>query len=215
VGVTIGVQKTVCAVIQITPKVVIVQKWSIIPLMQPYFSAGKIFNVMPKEKIVRKLSISISVAILLASCATAYQHQGFSGGFSETQLGENVFQVSFKGNAYTSRERVADFNLLRSAEVALENGFSYFLIVDSERYSTTGAYTTPTTSHTTGSAHVYGNYAYGSATTRTTGGQTYCYSKPTSVNTIFCFRNKPEIDGLVYDAAFIVRSIKSKYQIKD
>ena len=170
---------------------------------------------MHKEETMRKLAIFIAVAILLAGCATAYQRQGFTGGFSETQLGENVFQVSFKGNAYTSRERAADFNLLRSAEVALENGFSYFAIVDSERYSKTGAYTTLTTSHTTGSAYGYGNYAYGSATTRTTGGQTFFYSKPRTVNTIVCFKNKPEIDGLVYDAAFIVRSIKSKYQIND
>lgn len=164
---------------------------------------------------MRKLSIFIAIAIVLSGCATTYQRQGFTGGFSETQLGENVFQVSFKGNAYTSRERAADFNLLRSAEVALENGFNHFIIVDSDKYSKTGAYTTPTTSHTTGSAYVYGNYAHGSATTRTTGGQTYFYSKPRTVNTIVCFRDKPEIGGVVYDAAFIARSIKNKYQIKD
>ena len=164
---------------------------------------------------MRKLSIFIAVAILLTGCATAYQRQGFAGGFSETQLGENVFRVSFKGNTHTSSERAADFNLLRSAELALENGFSYFVIVDSERYSKTRTRTTPITSHTTGSAYGYGNYAYGSVTTTTTGGQTRFYSKPRTVNTIVCFKNKPEIDSLVYDAAIIVMSIKSNCQIKD
>lgn len=158
--------------------------------------------------------LAILVAIL-AGCATAYQKQGFTGGFAETRLGENIFQVSFKGNAYTSRERASDFTLLRSAELALENGFNYFVIVESEKYTKTGAYTSPTTSHTTGSAYGTGNYAYGSATTTTSWGQTYIYSKPRSTNTIVGFKEKPNIEGLVYDAAFIVKSIKGKYGIKN
>ena len=151
----------------------------------------------------------------LAGCATGYQKHGFTGGFSETQLGENIFKVTFKGNAYTSPERASDFTLLRSAELVLENGFKYFIIVDSEKYTKTGAYTTPTTSYTTGSAYGTGNYAYGSATTTTSGGQTYFYSKPRSTNTIVGFKEKPSIEGLLYDAAFIVKSIKGKYEIKN
>ena len=99
--------------------------------------------------------------------------------------------------------------------MALENGFKYFIIVDSEKYTKTGAYTTPTTSYTTGSAYGTGSYVYGSATTTTTGGQTYFYSKPRSTNTIVGFKEKPKIDGLVYDAEFIVKSIKGKYGIKN
>ncbi len=53
-------------------------------------------------------------AVILAGFATAYQRQSFTGGFSETQLGENIFQVSFKGNAYTSRERASDFTPRRN-----------------------------------------------------------------------------------------------------
>ncbi len=159
--------------------------------------------------------ILVIFAAVLTGCATAYQKQGFTGGFSETQLGENIFRVTFKGNAYTSRERVSDFTLLRSAELALENGFKYFIIVDSEKYTKTGTYTTPTTSYTTGSAYGTGSYAYGSATTTTTGGQTYFYSKPRSSNTIIGFKEKPKIDGLVYDAEFIVKSIKGKYGTKN
>lgn len=37
----------------------------------------------------------ITLLAVMFGCATAYQRVGFSGGFSETQLGENVFQVSF------------------------------------------------------------------------------------------------------------------------
>ena len=158
--------------------------------------------------------IAVLVAIL-TGCATPYQKHGFTGGFSETQLGENIFQVSFAGNAYTGSGRASDFTLLRSAELALENGFNYFIIVDSEKYTEAGSYTTPTNSYTTGSAYGTGNYAYGSATTTTTGGQTYFYSKPTSTNTIVCFKEKPSIEGLVYEAAFIVKSVKGKYAINN
>ena len=68
--------------------------------------------------------IAITIAVLiLQGCATPYQKKGFTGGFSETQIVENVFSVSFRGNGYTDRERVADFTLLRSAELTLTNSF--------------------------------------------------------------------------------------------
>jgi len=60
--------------------------------------------------------------VLLAGSATSYQPKSFSSGYSETRLREDVFRVSFNGNGYTGRERAADFSLLRSAELALENG---------------------------------------------------------------------------------------------
>ena len=162
---------------------------------------------------MRTTTVVIFMAVLLSGCATVYQSEGFTGGYSETQLGENVFQVSFRGNGYTDRERASDFALLRSAELTLEKGFRYFVIVESEKHSKVGAYTTPSTSYTTGSAYGSGNYAYGSATTTTYGGQTYLISKPRATNTILCFKDKPQIDGLVFDAEFVTKSIREKYDI--
>jgi hypothetical protein len=161
---------------------------------------------------MRMLSILLA-ALVLPGCVTPYQHVGFTGGYSETQLGENIFQVSFRGNGYTSHERTSDFSLLRSAELTLERGFRYFIIVESEKDTKIGTYTTPTRSYTTGSAYGYGNYAYGSATTTTYGGQTYFISKPRATNTILCFKEKPDINGLVFDAEFVVKSVKQKYGI--
>jgi len=66
---------------------------------------------------MKKLIAIVILAFILQGCATSYQKTSFTGGYSETQLDENVFNVSFKGNGYTSRERVADFTLLRSAEL--------------------------------------------------------------------------------------------------
>ncbi len=156
----------------------------------------------------------ILLAVILSGCATAYQRQDFTGGYSETRLAENIFQISFRGNGYTSRERASDFSLLRSAEVTIENGYQYFIIVESEKYSKTDLYTTPSTSYTTGSAYSYGNYAYGSGTTTTHGGQTYRISKPRANNIILCFKDKPDVNGLIFDAEFVVKSIRGKYGIK-
>ncbi len=156
----------------------------------------------------------VMVAVALSGCATTYHAKSFTGGYSETRLREDVFQVSFSGNASTSRERAADFSLLRSAELTLENGFRYFVVVDSEKYSKLGTHTTPSTSYTTGSAYSTGSYAHGSATTTTYGGQTNLTSKPRVTNTILCSKDKPEIDGLVLDAEFVASSIRTKYGIK-
>ncbi len=78
-------------------------------------------------------SILILTMALLSGCATAYQRESFTGGYSQTQLGDNIFQVSFKGNGCTSEDRASDYTLLRSAEITLENGFKYFTIVESEK----------------------------------------------------------------------------------
>lgn len=155
-----------------------------------------------------------SFALLLAACATAYQPESFSGGFSETQLDSNVFRVSFKGNGYTRADRAEELALLRSAELALKNGFTHFVIVQGQSGAQYGTYTTPMQANTTGSATVYGNTAYGRSTTTFTGGQTFLITKPSTTNTIVCFKGRPEVNGLVYDANFIYNSLASKYGVK-
>lgn len=151
------------------------------------------------------------LASYLMACATPYQEKSLSGGFSHTQLRENVFQVTFKGNGYTSEERAVDFTMLRSAELALKSGYRYFVIVDSEKKAELETYQTPITSRTTVDADKTGNSMHGTATTRVSGGQTYSFSRPRRSNTIVCYHEKPVVKGIVYDAAFVSRSIRSKY----
>ncbi len=169
--------------------------------------------------------VILSIMLSLVGCATAYQPEGFSGGFSETQINTNAFTVTFMGNGYTGRTKSNDFALLRSAEVSLEHGFKYFIIVDAKQYSQNNIYTTPTTAttninaNTYGSAYNYGNSTsynantYGTATTTVSGGQTYNISKPRTSNTIVCFTEKPQ--GFVYSASLLVKSLKQKYRIND
>ncbi len=122
--------------------------------------------------------IVVAAAAHLAACATGYHSKGFTGGFSETQLDRNVWAVNFRGNAYTSDERASDFVLLRSAQLALQGGFQYFIIIDRANLNSFHPYTEPTTSSTTTNVSVVGNTAYGSSHTTTYGGQTYIMRKP-------------------------------------
>ena len=131
---------------------------------------------------------------LLTGCATGYQEAGtWTGGFTDVQLNESMFKVSFSGNEFTSMERAEDLVLLRSAELALAHGFRYFLIVQSDAHAEQSLYTTTTT------------------TTTTSTGQTYVLSAPRTTNTIVCFVENP--GDLSYDATMVYRQLSSKYGI--
>jgi hypothetical protein len=161
----------------------------------------------------KKIIPLITGTVILAGCATAYQSEGFSGGFTETQLDTNVWRVSFRGNGHTRGEKAEDFAMLRSAELALANGYTHFAFASSRSGSETSTMTTPTTSYTTGSANVYGNSIYGNATTTTSGGNTYSISKPRSTNTVVMFNGKPDVGGMVYSANFVCDSLGKKYEV--
>lgn len=160
---------------------------------------------------MKLIAILLATSTVLSGCATAYQPQGYTGGFSETQLQPNVFRVSFKGNGATSAERAADFALLRSADLALTNGFSYFVIVDSNSSTAISTHTLPTTTQTTGTVSTYGNTGYINAQSTSYGGETMVFRKPTSSNVIVCFTERPDVTGLVYDASFLRGSLGRQY----
>jgi hypothetical protein len=157
-------------------------------------------------------SLALLAALLLSACASTYTPKstppGFNGYF-DTQLGENIFQAGFQGDGFDSRERVTDLALLRSAEVALQKGFAYFVIANMADNSGGANYVTPTT--TTATARVVGNNVYGTATSY--GGQSFYITYPNTTNTIICFKEKPAIQGLVYEAKFVAASLKAKHGI--
>ena len=149
--------------------------------------------------------------ISVSGCVTPYQSSGFAGGFSETQLGPNMFKVRFKGNAYTSPEKAADYTLLRCAELTLAKGFHYFIILNEQSYSTTYKYRTPT--HTSGSATATTSGGVTTASGKATsyGGQTIELAKPRSENLVQCFQEEPSGVLAVYDASFLQQSLRAAY----
>ena len=154
-----------------------------------------------------KLIILLNSCFFISACSTTYQPQSFTGGYEETQLDTNMFRVSFRGNGYTSAQKTTDFTLRRSAELTLESGYSYFVIVNENTDIRNSTITTPQNSYTTGNVD---NSGYFSANTNTYGGQTINISKPTTSNTIVCYKQKP-VGILSYNAAFILRSMVAKY----
>jgi len=162
---------------------------------------------------MKQVLAALSIAVVLSSCATPYQRTGFTGGFSETQLQPNVFSVHFRGNGYTSRQRSSDFTMLRCAELALQNGFTHFVIADSSQTTKTSMYNTGGSSRTYGTVNKIGNTSYGSFNTHHSGGTSVPINKPRSSYTIVCFREKPEGNALAFDAAFLANSLRHKYGI--
>lgn len=168
----------------------------------------------------------IACIFLISGCATSYQAKGAMGGFSSTQLAENVFDVKFSGNGFTSPEKASDFALLRSAELAIEQGYGYFAILDSQNWSKDRSYTIPgsTTSSVNvntsvmpltsyGPVQAYSGYSTATVTTHTTPDTTYHSSKPRSKVRIYCFKHKPQ-DVFTYNAYYLVNSFKQKYGLQ-
>ena len=84
----------------------------------------------------------ICLPIFLVSCETGYQPLNDSSGYWDEQIEPtaNRFKIGYDGNKWHSdpinrKEKIKDLTLLRSAEVALENGFKYFVISDSKAYT--------------------------------------------------------------------------------
>jgi len=83
-------------------------------------------------------AIVIAVAILgLCACAshdTDYvKAQGARDhGFSESQISENRYRVSFKGNRSTSRDKIKDYALMRAAELTILNGHDWFKVMNQD-----------------------------------------------------------------------------------
>lgn len=154
-----------------------------------------------------------AIAAVVVGCATGYQPAGLAGGFTETQLDSNVWRVSFQGNGYTRGEKVEDFAMLRSAELALQNGFTHFAFLSSKTGGQAIAITAPTTTYTTSNASVYGNNVSGTATSHTYGGGTTFVTAPSAQNLVMMFKGKPNVQGIVYDAQFICQSLGRKYEV--
>jgi hypothetical protein len=168
---------------------------------------------------MRKLIYLFVVSMLVNGCATGYQAKGFGGGYADMRMQDDIFKVSFRGNGYTDKERTADFALLRSAEITLENGYKYFVILQSTTDIRTSAFTTPVTAQTEGSVNAYstgtgfssGTY---SGTTQYSGGETQFIHKPSTSMTFQCFKDKPtNVSGMVYDAEQIEVNIRKAYKL--
>jgi hypothetical protein len=54
---------------------------------------------------------------------------GLEGGYASTRLGSDTFNVIFQGNAFTPWSTAEFYALYRGAEVTVESGYEYFVVV--------------------------------------------------------------------------------------
>ena len=149
---------------------------------------------------MKKLTLLISLFVVV-SCATTYQNEGFSGGYTETQLDVDVYSVVFNGNGFTSLEKTKDFTLLRSAELTLNKGYKFFIIINTSSFIDKNQGSIPVQT-----------YNYSTQSYNTTQ-QQFTTSKPKSSNTIKMLKKKPS-NTFSYNAEFLVRSIMARYEIE-
>jgi len=73
-----------------------------------------------------RLATSVACFALLAGCATSYGPSGATGGYKETKIDDDTFQVRFDGNGNTPRDKVTNYWIYRCAELTVQNGYQYF-----------------------------------------------------------------------------------------
>ena len=148
---------------------------------------------------MKRLTIAAAILLLGTGCATPYQQHGFSGGFSDNRISQDTALVSFKGNGFTSKERVQLYLLYRCAEVTKQDGYDYFLVtggVTEGKVSYLSHYSATTTSKAYGS----GNSAFGSAYTSGSGTTVPIHKYGTDAMIKMFKGKKPADDPNAYDA---------------
>lgn len=160
---------------------------------------------------MKKTYFTVAVAMAMTGCATTYQPEAFTGGFTEIQMSENVWRVSFSGNGFTRRNEVEEMAMLRSAELTLLKGYRYFAFLDSRTSIERHSIPQSSTSYTTGNINSFGNFQ---GTTRTYGGGSMNITKPSANNTVVMFKSNAEANAILYDARTICNSLATKYKAK-
>lgn len=146
-----------------------------------------------------------------AACATGYGPRGFKGGYSEVPLDANTFRVEFKGNGYTSRQRVETFLHYRCAEVALQAGYDWFVVLGGNTEGKLGSYTTPGqyTGQMSATGTTIGNttWVQGTSSGTYTPGQTYNWTKygATAVIKAFTGPKPADLPVMAFDAREVVQ----------
>ena len=135
----------------------------------------------------------VALTLLLGACARPLQPDNYSERLSSAWLGANRFSVDYRGNSRVGDDKIADLALLRSAEIALQNGFPYFIVIDTD---------TPATADD-------GIRQAGNDAVTVQHGQRYRLADPGASNTIVGFESKPQ--GFAYVALFVKASLRAKY----
>ncbi|HCQ9930471.1 hypothetical protein LDY95_02680 [Acinetobacter baumannii] len=157
--------------------------------------------------------ISLIPLILLTACATTYKSNGLAGGFEDTELSPGYYRISFRGNGFTSSERVNDFALLRASDLMLSKGCKSFQVLNGKDTVHTSYVDLPRTTSTNANVYAYGNYATANATTTTYGGGLQSVHRAKTTLDARCINAEADPSKNIFDTNFINQKLKEKYRV--
>ncbi len=85
---------------------------------------------------IRSIALALTTALALAGCATpvatryAMAQGPQSMGYSDYRIEPGRYRVTFRGNPGAPTNQLADYALLRAADLTLADGFDWFRISD-------------------------------------------------------------------------------------
>jgi hypothetical protein len=83
----------------------------------------------------RTVALAVAATLLgaIGGCTTSPTPYGPATdgyGYSDQQIEQTRYRVSFAGNSATSRETVENYLLYRAAQLTVQNGYDYFTLVN-------------------------------------------------------------------------------------
>lgn len=154
---------------------------------------------------------ALAVAIMTASCATQTPYAPADGGrlgYSEQRIEHNRYTVSFSGNSLTDRQTVESYLLFRAAELTVQSGYDYFIVVQQDTEKSTSyrstIYDYPFRNHFFMSwyGYPYDPYFGGGIATETT----RPVERYKAVAEIVMYKGeKPEDDPAAFDAHSVIK----------
>lgn len=161
---------------------------------------------------MKRLVVAPVIALMLVGCQTTanapyVQAPGpQAAGFSEIRLEQDRYRVTYRGSVNADQARIEDLALLRAADLALENGYSWFRVVN--RFGDVSAPRGPMISLGTGGASFGGHSSVGLGlgTSFALGGSG---TRAVTLEVQFGSGSSPS-DRDAYDAADVSRSIRAR-----
>ncbi len=74
----------------------------------------------------------VALLFLLGGCSTPYQHERLTGGYTNERTSDTTYRIRFKGNNYTTREKVERSLLYRCAELTEQLGYQHFIVISQD-----------------------------------------------------------------------------------
>jgi len=131
--------------------------------------------------------------LVLGGCAKPLQPDNYVERISPTWLDASRFIVAYPSKSVD--QKIVDLTLFRSAEIALQNGFNYFIVVNTEDSIAMSS------DPQTGAAAEFIMH----------NGIRSSHASPASSNTIVAFKRRPQ--GFSYVALFVKASLRAKYDL--